>query len=116
MLKNELPKIITDTLPGPKAKAIIDRRNAAIPGAIKCVYPVIFSILDRENIKSGAGVAIYDSDNNILGVLIAEFVEDKSDQIENITKKLIKYTGALSPILEYSDFQHFSDTNNSGQG
>lgn len=83
---------------------------------IKCVYPVIFSILDRENIKSGAGVAIYDSDNNILGVLIAEFVEDKSDQIENITKKLIKYTGALSPILEYSDFQHFSDTNNSGQG
>ena len=83
---------------------------------IKCTYPVIFSILDRENIKSGAGVAIYDSDNNILGVLIAEFVEDKSDQIENITKKLIKYTGALSPILEYSDFQHFSDTNNSGQG
>ena len=83
---------------------------------IKCTYPVIFSILDRENIKSGAGVAIYDSDNNILGVLIAEFVEDKSDQIENITKKLIKYTSSLSPILEYSDFQHFSDTNNSGQG
>ena len=83
---------------------------------IKNIYPVIYSILERENIKSGAGVAIYDSDNNILGILIAEFVEDKSDQIENITKKLIKYTSSLSPILEYSDFQHFSDASNSGQG
>ena len=83
---------------------------------IKYVYPVIYSILSRDNIVSGVGVAIYDHDNNILGVLIAEFVEDKSDQIENITKKLIKYTNSLSPILEYSDFQHFSNTNNSGQG
>ena len=29
MLRTDLPEIITETLPGPKAKAIIERRNAA---------------------------------------------------------------------------------------
>ena len=29
MLKDKLPKIITDTLPGPKAEAILQRRKAA---------------------------------------------------------------------------------------
>jgi 4-aminobutyrate aminotransferase/(S)-3-amino-2-methylpropionate transaminase len=35
MLKNSLPKIITETLPGPKAKAIIDRRQNAVPNGIR---------------------------------------------------------------------------------
>ena len=34
MLKDSLPEIITKTLPGPKAQAIIDRRKSAIPSAI----------------------------------------------------------------------------------
>ena len=29
MLRTDLPEIITDTLPGPKAEAIIERRKAA---------------------------------------------------------------------------------------
>ena len=37
MLKDELPKIITETLPGPKASKIIARRAEAVPSAIKCV-------------------------------------------------------------------------------
>ena len=40
MLRTDLPKIITETVPGPKAKALIDRRKAATPTAIGCVYPV----------------------------------------------------------------------------
>ena len=40
MLRTSLPQIVTDTLPGPKAKALIDRRAQAVPSAIRCVYPV----------------------------------------------------------------------------
>ena len=37
MLRTALPEIITDTLPGPKAQALIDRRAQAVPAAIRCV-------------------------------------------------------------------------------
>ena len=41
MLRTDLPEIITETLPGPKAQAIIDRRAQAVPNAIRCGYPVV---------------------------------------------------------------------------
>ena len=56
MLKNALPEIITEQLPGPKAAAIIARRGEAIPGAIKCVYPLV--------IEKGAGAMVEDVDGN----------------------------------------------------
>lgn len=56
MLRTELPKIVTDTLPGPKAQAIIDRRAAATPKPIGCPYPVV--------IKRGEGAMIEDVDGN----------------------------------------------------
>lgn len=34
MLKDELPKIVTQTVPGPKAAAVLARRRQAIPDAI----------------------------------------------------------------------------------
>ena len=43
MLRTDLPKIITETLPGPKAQAIIDRRADVIPDAIRCIYPVVIA-------------------------------------------------------------------------
>ena len=47
MLRTDLPKIITETLPGPKAQAIIDRRADVIPDAIRCIYPVV---IDRKSV------------------------------------------------------------------
>ena len=44
MLRTALPEIITDTLPGPKAQALIDRRAQAVPAAIRCVYPVAIAL------------------------------------------------------------------------
>lgn len=41
MLREALPEIITETLPGPKAQAIIKRREKAVPSAIRCGYPVV---------------------------------------------------------------------------
>ncbi|MCI7300642.1 MAG: aminotransferase class III-fold pyridoxal phosphate-dependent enzyme, partial [Clostridiales Family XIII bacterium] len=57
MLREALPKIVTP-LPGPKAKEIIARREAAIPGAIKCGYPLV--------IKRGEGAMIEDVDGNLI--------------------------------------------------
>ncbi|MDO4491733.1 MAG: 4-aminobutyrate--2-oxoglutarate transaminase [Lachnospiraceae bacterium] len=56
MLRTDLPQIITDTLPGPKAQEMIQRRKAAIPDPIGCSYPVV--------IKRGEGAMIEDVDGN----------------------------------------------------
>jgi 4-aminobutyrate aminotransferase/(S)-3-amino-2-methylpropionate transaminase len=57
MLKDALPKIITDTLPGPKAEAILQRRKASVPNAIRCAYPCV--------IDKAQGAMIQDVDGNI---------------------------------------------------
>ena len=57
MLKDELPKIITKELPGPKSAAIIKRRTAVVPNAIRCIYPCV---LDKS-----AGAMIQDPDGNL---------------------------------------------------
>ena len=56
MLRTDLPEIVTETLPGPKAQALIDRRAAATPSAIGCAYPLV---IDR-----GEGAMIEDVDGN----------------------------------------------------
>ncbi len=56
MLRNELPRIITNGLPGPKSAALIARREAVIPSAIKCLYPVA--------IARGEGAMVEDLDGN----------------------------------------------------
>ena len=56
MLKDELPKIITDTLPGEKSKEVLFRRKRAIPNAIGTMYPVV--------IKRAEGAIVEDLDGN----------------------------------------------------
>lgn len=56
MLKDALPEIKTNTLPGPKAQAIIDRRHQIVPNAIGCAYPCV--------IERGQGAMIEDVDGN----------------------------------------------------
>lgn len=57
LLKNALPRRVTDQLPGPKARQIIQRRADAIPSAIRCAYPIV--------IKRGEGAMIEDVDGNL---------------------------------------------------
>lgn len=57
MLKDELPEIVTGTVPGPKAKELLDRRNAAVPKALcGSTYPIC--------IARGEGAMIEDLDGN----------------------------------------------------
>lgn len=86
-LRNALPKIVTETLPGPKAKEIIDRRHKAVPDAIGCPYPVV--------IKRGEGAMIEDVDGNYfldfvggvgvlnIGYSVPELVDAVKAQAEN---------------------------------
>ncbi len=56
MLGKALPRIITETLPGPKAKEILKRRSQVMPNAIGCMYPAV--------IKRGEGAMFEDVDGN----------------------------------------------------
>ena len=56
-LAQALPKIISDTLPGPKAKAILEIREEYVPQGVGCDYPVVIS--------RGAGAMIQDVDGNL---------------------------------------------------
>ncbi len=57
MLKDELPKIVTGSVPGPECKKVLERRKNAIPSAIGNNYPCV--------IKRGAGAVFEDLDGNI---------------------------------------------------
>ena len=57
MLREALPKIVTGTLPGPKAQAIIDRRAEAVPNGIGTAYKAV--------IERGEGAMFEDVDGNI---------------------------------------------------
>lgn len=65
--------------------------------------PLLIGMLKDNGVKSGSGIAIYDHDNNIVGIMIAEFAEvhDKTF-LEDIENKLVQHAPELSPILEYS--------------
>lgn len=54
-LKNALPNV-TMSLPGPKAKKILEKRTKNVPAAVLCNYPVV--------IKKGSGAMIEDVDGN----------------------------------------------------
>ena len=57
MLREALPKIVTGTLPGPKAQAVLDRRAAAVPKGIGTAYKAV--------IERGEGAMFEDVDGNI---------------------------------------------------
>ena len=97
MLRTDLPKIITETLPGPKAKAIMERREAAVPTAIRCGYPVV--------IEKGEGAMIEDVDGNkfldwIGGVGVFNIGFLHPGVIEGVEKKADKYFYGIFNVVK----------------
>ena len=88
MLKTSLPKIITKTLPGPKAQALIDRRADIVPSSIKCGYPLA--------IERGEGAMIEDVDGNrfldfIGGVGVLNIGYSNEEIIDVVKKQAEQY-------------------------
>lgn len=56
MLKDELPHIYTDSIPGPKAAAILEQRIKEVPDGVGCAYPCVM--------EKAEGAIILDPDGN----------------------------------------------------
>ncbi|MFP3043898.1 aspartate aminotransferase family protein [Treponema primitia] len=100
MLRNELPSIKT-ALPGPKAKAIIDRRAAASPAAIRCPYPVV--------IKRGEGAMVEDVDGNIFldwvgGVGVLNIGYSQEEVVKAVQEQAGRYFHAMQNIITHEGF------------
>lgn len=100
MLREALPKIITP-LPGPKAKAILDRRAKAMPNAIRCIYPCV--------IERGEGAMFEDVDGNIfldwiggVGVLNIGYSNEKL--IDAVKAQSEKYFHAMMNMVTHEGY------------
>ncbi|KPU43254.1 5-aminovalerate aminotransferase DavT [Oxobacter pfennigii] len=108
MLKDALPKV-NMALPGPNAKAVLDRRAKAIPGAIKCVYPIV--------INRGEGAMIEDVDGNIFldwvgGVGVLNIGYSRPELIEALNEQSQKYFHAMMNIVTHEGYIELAEKMN----
>ncbi len=106
MLRESLPKIITDTLPGPKSQAIIERRAAAVPNAIRCVYPCVM--------KQAAGAMIEDMDGNLFldwvgGVGVLNVGHSHPDLIAAVKEQSEKYFHGMFNIVTHEGYVELAE-------
>lgn len=110
MLKDALPKMITKTFPGPKAKELLDRREAAIPAPIKYLYPCV--------IKQGAGAMIEDVDGNIFldwvgGVGVLNIGHSHPEVIEAVKVQSEKFFHGMVNIVTHEGYIKLAEKMNS---
>lgn len=101
MLRTDLPEIITETVPGPLAKEMIERRKNAIPTAIGCAYPVV--------IKRGEGAMIEDVDGNkfldwIGGVGVLNVGFSQPEIIEAVKAQADNYFHGMFNIVTHEGY------------
>lgn len=101
MLRTDLPKIVTETVPGPKAQAVIDRRKAAVPSAIGCVYPVV--------IERGEGAMVEDVDGNkfldwVGGVGVLNIGYSQPEIVDAVKAQAEKYFHGMFNIVTHEGY------------
>ena len=101
MLRTDLPEIITNTLPGPKAQMMIERRKNAIPTAIRCAYPVV--------IERGEGAMLEDVDGNkfldwIGGVGVLNIGYSHEEIIAAVKAQADKYFHGMFNIVTHEGY------------
>jgi len=104
-LRESLPKVITE-LPGPKAKAVLDRRAEAMPAAIRSIYPIV--------IDKAEGAMIEDPDGNVFldwvgGVGVMNVGYSQPEVVEAVREQSGKFFHSMmnittSPLyIEYAE-------------
>ena len=101
MLKDELPKIVTDAVPGSKAAAVLARRAKAIPSAIRTVYPVV---MDKAQ-----GAIIQDVDGNkfldfIGGVGVLNIGHCHPEVVEAVKAQADKYFHGMFNVVTHEGY------------
>ena len=106
MLCDELPKIITDVLPGPNAKEIIEKRRKYIPNAIGCIYPVV--------IDKAEGAIVEDVDGNrfldfIGGVGVLNIGYSHKEIIDVVREQSKKYFHAMFNTMTHEGYVNLAE-------
>lgn len=101
MLRNSLPEIITDVVPGPKAQAVLKKRQENIPDAVKSIYPCV--------IARGEGAAFEDVDGNIFldwvgGVGVLNIGYSHPDVVRAVNAQAEKYFHAMMNIVTHEPY------------
>lgn len=101
-LSKALPEIITEQVPGPKSRALLDRRNAAIPQAL-CgkTYPIC--------IKQGGGAMFEDLDGNkfldwVGGVGVLNVGYSNPEVIEAVKAQTEKYFHTIFNVYVHDGY------------
>ncbi|AWI03246.1 aspartate aminotransferase family protein [Clostridium drakei] len=100
-LGNELPKIITKTVPGPKGQDIIDRRAVACAKAIGCSYPAVMA--------KAEGAMFQDPDGNVFldwvgGVGVTNLGYSNPEVIKVIQEQSEKFCHAMFNIYSHEGY------------
>ncbi|MBE5973564.1 MAG: aspartate aminotransferase family protein [Paenibacillaceae bacterium] len=100
MLRDALPEIKTP-LPGPKAGAVLKRREEAVPGAIKSVYPCV--------IGRGEGAMLEDLDGNrfldwVGGVGVLNIGYSHPEIVEAVKEQSEKYFHGMMNIVTHEGY------------
>lgn len=102
MLKEELPQIITEQVPGPKSRELLTRRENALPGALgKSVYPVC--------IAKGEGAMVEDLDGNkfldwIGGVGVLNIGYSHPEVVEEVKKQSEQYFHSIINVITHEGY------------
>ena len=111
MLKESLPKIITSIVPGPKSKALLDRREAALPRALaKTTYPIC--------IARGEGAMVEDLDGNqfldwIGGVGVLNIGYSRAEVVEAVKEQADKYFHTIINVITHEGYIQLAEKLNS---
>lgn len=108
-LRNSLPQIKTTELPGPQAREMIKRREASVPNAIRCVYPLV--------VKRGEGAMIEDVDGNIFldwvgGVGVLNIGYSCPEAIEAVKEQADKYFHVMMNIGTHEGYVKLAEEMN----
>lgn len=106
MLREALPEIVTETLPGPKAQEIISRREKAVPSAIRCGYPVVM--------KRAEGAMIEDVDGNrfldwIGGVGVLNIGHCHPEVVEAVKLQVDRYFHGMFNVVTHTGYVELAE-------
>jgi 4-aminobutyrate aminotransferase/(S)-3-amino-2-methylpropionate transaminase len=104
-LREALPVIKTE-LPGPRAGALIARRAGAVPGAVRCVYPIAIS--------RGEGAMVEDLDGNIFmdwvgGVGVLNIGYSHPEVVRAVQEQAARYFHGMANIVTHPGYVELAE-------
>lgn len=107
MLREALPQIITESVPGPKTKELLERRNSAVPKALcGSTYPI--------SISRGEGAMFEDLDGNIFmdwigGVGVLNLGYSRLEVVDAIKEQAEKYTHTIFNVIGHGGYVELAE-------